>query len=44
MLQANPLLETERKLFISFFTEPGKFSQIVSDLAKRVDSVALANE
>lgn len=44
LLQANPLLETERKLFVHFFTEPGKLSRTVSDLARRVDSIALANK
>ncbi len=43
-LQANPLLETERKLFVYFFTEPHKLNQTFSDLARRIDSMALANQ
>lgn len=44
MLQANSLLQRERDLFVYFFTSPDRLSSIVSDLAKRVDSVALAKK
>lgn len=44
VVQANALLQTEKLLFVYFFTEPNRLSQIVSDLAKRVDSIALANQ
>ena len=44
VLQADALLQTEKMLFVHFFTEPDRSSRIVSDLAKRVDSIALANQ
>ena len=44
VLQADALLQTEKILFVYFFTEPDKLGQIVSDLARRVDSIALANQ
>ena len=43
ILQANPLMETERKLFVYFFTNPGKLRQVVSELAHRIDALATAN-
>ena len=43
ILQANPLMETERKLFVYFFTNPGKLRQVVSELAHRIDTLATAN-
>ena len=42
VLQANPLMETERKLFVYFFTNPGKLRQVVSELAHRIDALATA--
>ena len=42
ILQANPLMETERKLFVFFFTNPGKLRQAVSELAHRIDALATA--
>ena len=42
ILQANPLMETERKLFVFFFTNPGKLRQAVSELAQRIDALATA--
>ena len=35
-------METERKLFVYFFTEPSKLSQVVAELARRVDAIATA--
>ena len=43
ILQANPLMETERKLFVYFFTNPSKLRQVVSELAHRIDALATAN-
>ena len=42
ILQAHPLMETERKLFVYFFTDPSKLSQVVAELARRVDAIATA--
>ena len=36
-------METERKLFVYFFTNPGKLRQVVSELAHRIDALATAN-
>ena len=43
ILQANPLMETERKLFVYFFMNPGKLRQVVSQIAYRIDALATAN-
>ena len=42
VLQANPLMKTERKLFVYFFTEPSKLSQVVAEPARRADAIATA--
>ena len=42
ILQANPLMETERKVFVFFFTNPSKLRQAVSELAHRIDALATA--
>lgn len=44
LLQANPLLEKERLLFAYFFTNPSKLSQVVGELARRVDALAAARK
>ena len=36
-------METERKLFVYFFTNPVKLRQVVSELAHRIDALAMAN-
>ena len=38
ILQTNQLLETERKLFVYFFTTPGKLRQTVSKPCKGIDT------
>ena len=43
ILQANQLMETERKLFVYFFTNPGRLKQVVSKLAHRIDTLAAAS-
>jgi len=44
ILQANPLLEKEQLLFVYFFTNPSKLSQVVGELARRVDALAAARK
>ena len=44
ILQANPLMETERKLFVYFFTNPVKLGQVVGELARRIDALATAEK
>ena len=44
ILQANPLMEKEQMLFVYFFTNPSKLSQVVGELARRVDALAAAQK
>ena len=44
ILQANPLMETERKLFVYFFTNPVKLGQVVGELARRIDALSTAQK
>ncbi len=43
LLKADPLLESEKKLFIHFFTNPSQLGQVLGNLAKRIDSITLAS-
>ena len=44
ILQANPLMEIERKLFVYFFTNHVKLGQVVGELSRRVDALAAAEK
>ena len=42
ILAANPLLVTERNLFVYFFTDPPRLAEAMAELRKKVDALALA--
>jgi len=43
MLKADSLLDTERRLFVHFFCNPAQLNNVLGDLAKRIDSIALTS-
>ena len=43
-LKSSPLLETERSLFVMFFTDPQQLSRVMADLTQKVDALAIAHD